>query len=258
MMKFASLSARAVLPLACALTALAAQAAKPPAPSEHVPPPGLYRINDIDSEGKHNLPRGEVLKTEGRRDGASGDETHTSSVFGASGTSQVAGDGRTTMCIPAPKGELPQSMPAVPGCSSAPGVAVPGGMRATMHCAFGDTTITTRRLNQNTWQFESQTVVKQNQAGRGDAVSPMRAMLEAMAANGTPEEKRQAAAQMANLPKMEAQMAGVQRQRAAMAPQMAMARAGAAERGASFDANKPVSEQAVKYTITRIGDKCGG
>ncbi|UUZ55943.1 hypothetical protein LP419_11160 [Massilia sp. H-1] len=99
-------------------------------------------------------------------------------------------------------------------------------MRATMHCAFGDTTITTRRLNKTTWQFESQTVVKQSQAGRGDAVSPMRAMLEAMMEKGSPEEKREAAAQLANLPKMEAQMAGVQRQRAAMAPQMAQARSG--------------------------------
>ncbi|UUZ50464.1 hypothetical protein LP420_11755 [Massilia sp. B-10] len=128
------------------------------------------------------------------------------------------------MCIPEPKGDLPRTMPPVPGCKSAPGVPVSGGMRATMHCAFGDTTITTRRLNKTTWQFESQTVVKQSQAGRGDAVSPMRAMLEAMMEKGSPEEKREATAQLANLPKMEAQMAGVQRQRAAMAPQMAQAR----------------------------------
>lgn len=256
-MTFAPLSARAALPLACALAAFGAQAAPPPQ-SEHLPPPGLYRVNDIDTQGKHNLPRGEVLKTETRRDGKTGDEKITSTVYGASGTSQVAGDGPTTMCIPAPKGALPPSMPPVPGCTSAPGVPVSGGMRATMHCAFGDTTITTRRLSQTTWQFESQTVVKQSQVGRGDAASPMRAMLEAMAANGTPEEKREAAAQMANLPKMEAQMAGAQRQRAALAPQMARARASAAENGASFDDSKPVSESAVKYTITRIGDKCGG
>lgn len=256
-MTFAPLSIRAALPLACALAALAAHAA-PPAPSEHTPPPGLYRVNDIDTRNKHNLPRGEQLRTDTHRDGKSGDEKATTTVFGASGTARAPGEGGTTMCIPEPKGDLPRTMPPVPGCSSAPGVPVSGGMRATMHCAFGDTTITTRRLNQTTWQFESQTVVKQSQAGRGDAVSPMRAMLEAMMEKGSPEEKREAAAQLANLPKMEAQMAGVQRQRAAMAPQMAQARAGAAERGASFDSARPVSENAVKYTITRIGDKCGG
>ena len=42
-----------------------------------------------------------------------------------------------------------------------------------------------------------------------------------------------------------------------MAPQLARARAGAAERGASFDVSKPVSESAANYTITRIGDHGG-
>lgn len=256
-MKSIPLSVRMALPLACA-AALTAQAAQAAVPSEHLPPPGLYRVNDIDSRNKHNLPRGHAMETTIHRAGQSGAESHTTTVFGASGTTHVAGYGSTTMCIPAPKGKLPHALPAAPGCKSAPATAVSGGITATMQCAHGDTTITTRRLNDTTWQFESRMVVKQSQVGRGDAVGPMQAMLEAMAVKGTPEEQAMAKAKLAELPKMKAQMAAVNAHRAAMGPQIAQAKHAAAQRGVSFNSAKPMLEQAAKYTITRIGDTCGG
>ena len=256
-MKQSPLSVRVALPLACMMAAVAAQAATTPAPSEHLPPPGLYRVNDIDSRLKHNLPRDQALQSDARRDSKSGDETRTTSVFGESATMHAAGNGATTMCIPAPKAGLPHKLPAMSGCSSGPPLAVPGGLRFTMHCAHGDTVVNMRHLYKSTWEFENRTTVKASQVGRGDAVSPMRAMLEAMVAKGTPAEKAEAKAHLANLPKMEAQMKAVQAERTAMAPQFAKAGASAAAAGVSYDSSKPVLEKSVKYTITRIGDSCG-
>lgn len=256
-MKQTPLNVRMGLPLACMMSAIAAHAATPPAPSEHMPPPGLYRVNDIDSHLKHNLPHDQALQSDTKRDGKSGDESRTTSVFGESATMHAAGTRATTLCVPAPKAGLPHTLPAMSGCSSGPPLAVPGGLRFTMHCAHGDTVINMRHLYKSTWEFENRTTVKASQVGRGDAVSPMRAMLEAMVAKGTPAEKAEAKAHLANLPKMEAQMKAVQAERTALAPQFAKAGASAAAAGVSYDSSKPVLEKSVKYTITRIGDSCG-
>lgn len=263
-MKRTNLSAPVALSLLCGIATLSpqaatAQAATAHAPSEHFPPPGLYRVNDIASQARHNLPRGHVLRGDAHRDGKSGAEMSTTSVFGGSATTQVAGDGGgpTMMCIPAPAGGLPRALPAMAGCRSAPGAVIRGGLQATMHCAHGDTVITTRRLNENTWEFENRVVIKYSEVGGGDAVSPMRAMLEAVIAKGTPEQRREATAQLPNLRAMETEMKAAQATRAALAPQIAQGRASAERRGLSFDKSKPLQEQVMKYTITRIGPDCG-
>lgn len=258
-MSHSRLAARAAPPLACAVAALMPLAAHAATPSEHMPPPGLYRINDSHSQQKRNLPRGATIQSDHQRDGETGNESRTTTFMQDQGAQKAAGSGGRTMCIAAPRGGLPPTLPATPGCKTGPGVAGPNGMVARMQCAFGDTTITTRRLDAATWQFETQTVVKQSQVGVVPAgAHPMRGALEALAANGTPQERKFAAEQLANMPRMEAQSAALQAQRAAIAPQAAQARAAAAERGIAFDGAKPVSEQSAQYTITRMADKCEG
>ncbi|UUZ55944.1 hypothetical protein LP419_11165 [Massilia sp. H-1] len=124
-MTFAPLSIRAALPAGMCAGGPGCARRAAAAPSEHTPPPGLYRVNDIDSQNKHNLPRGEQLRTDTHRDGQSGDEKATTTVFGASGTGARPAKAAPPCAFPSPRATCRARCRRCPAASPRPASPCP-------------------------------------------------------------------------------------------------------------------------------------
>lgn len=246
-----------VLNLAAVSTMLAAVPVLAASVSEHMPPPGLYRINGMNSQFRHAVPGTEVQRRD-HTDGATGDVTSTHQAGNVQATTHVSGNGPSTMCIPPTRALSPETLPAPAGCPGVLGVAGPNGMVFKQHCSFGDMVTTTRKIDATTWQYETSYTVSSAQAaapvsGQADI---MRQFAENLVANGNEKQRAQGLEALKHMPEFNAQMAAQKAQRAAMAPQMAQMRAQAAAEGIAFPENQPMVEQKAVYTITKIGNTC--
>lgn len=245
------------LQLSCIAAQLAVLPAHAAFVSEHMPPPGLYRVNDLNGEINHAMPGGMDTHVRNHVAGANGDQTRTDRVGATEITMHSAGSGPSTMCVPPVTARTPAMLPAPAGCPPALGVAGPTEVVAKQHCSFGDLVVTTRKVDATTWRYDISYTANESQVGAAPTgANPLRGMFEAMAASGTPEERAAAKESLKHMPEMEAQAAAVNAQRAALAPQLAKARKEAAASGVTFPTGRPIMEHKTSYTITKIGATC--
>lgn len=180
----------------CTLLAAAAAAA---APRASLPEPGLYRIDAVNQ-----------LATDAGRarlaeDGATGTVTaRTQSGGYDSGERVYPGTGPNERCVPAAASFPPPGI-GTP-CTNMATHGSPGNFVHTAQCGPVRVKVTGRQLSKDLWDIVQENVMTPV-AGAPD-LSGMRPLLERMAQHApTAEERAKAAAQLAQLPAMQADMA---------------------------------------------------
>lgn len=237
-----------------AVTAHAGAAARVP---QEMPPPGLYRI-DLDSKMEEKV--GKVGYTiHSRTDGGSGNESTRSVIDGQdSGTRVAKSSAPLTQCIKAGPPVLPPQL-AKGVCKTLSTSRTAEGLVQVAACPSGKVTVRTRRLDEKTWEYLTETDMS---SGTTPNLDGTRTMLE-MAARGasTAGERAQAAKALAELPRAQAQM-DRDRVKAEAALQQALAAARTPQEAAlvrqamaRIHGQVPIQIRA-RTTLTRIADHC--
>lgn len=192
-----------------AMTLLAGRMAlAAPAIEQNLPPPGLYRL---DSASTSSLPApAPANRVDTRVDGASGDIVRRERVGGAdSGEKVYEGTGPVTHCIRPRRisDALYTSAVALASCpDQASQVGADGVLVHTANCAAGMVTLTIRRIDKLTWEYDT---VSATRASDPQAdLAWMRPVLEREAAEGkTPQARARAAQQLHDLPRLQRELA---------------------------------------------------
>jgi hypothetical protein len=180
------------------------------AASERIMPPGLYRI---DMDGVSSGP-GNQYSTSSRVDGATG-KTVTSSRVGNMSAAQrtYKGDGPVTHCISSVN---QWQMPGGPlQCTKQSTRQVGDATEHTASCPTGNVKFTMRRLDENRWEQISE--VNMGSANVPPNLMARKPMLEMAAREAkTPEQRAEAARQLAALPALQKQTEDKRGEAAAM------------------------------------------
>lgn len=161
--------------------------------------PGLYQIDSV-GELTHFQGNAKTRQTENGRTG----DISMSRQMGADGyTRSYSGNGPVTVCV---NPIVPGKIPALPvpsaamttDCTVQSTTPTADGFVHTSVCKSARTTITARRLDNETWEMEHTFQVAQT-AGSMD-MGKVRLALESAAQNGTAEQRERAATALANLP----------------------------------------------------------
>ncbi|RSZ58623.1 hypothetical protein HF313_07695 [Massilia atriviolacea] len=253
------------LTLSLTLPAPPAWAAAAPAPAleQGLPPPGWYRL-DAASTSSVAAPA-PANRVDTRVDGASGDIVRRARVAGADSGEQVyQGKGLVTHCIRPRRtaDALYSSALALASCpDQSSRVGADGVLVHTANCPSGVVTLTIRRIDTRTWEYDT---VSATRAGDPAAdLAWMRPVLEREAAQGkTPEARARAAQQLRDLPRLQRELA--QKQAAvdmAFAKALRNARtpgeADALRAAMAKSGQSAATETRQRVRWTRIGDRCG-
>lgn len=222
-------------------------------PADIFPPPGLYRVN-ADSTTAATV-GGKSTSARTTHDSAKGTTTlQGKRADGSTLSPQVMAGAPNTTCI-APL-QADRRMAPVAGCSGSPGVVGQDSMTFNLSCGSLKMTTVVRKLNDTTWEYRTRTT--DNGSLRGvpgqQDVGGMRAMLEAMAKTGSPEEKAEAAKLLSELGPYEADLKKNAAQHAADRGD-AQRVLDQARREGDLSATAARTTDTVQR-LTRIGDSC--
>lgn len=248
-----------------ALTLLAGGMARAaPAIEQNVPPPGLYRL---DAASTSSLPApAPANRVDTRVDGASGDIVRRERVAGAdSGEKVYEGKGPVTHCIRPRRisDALYTSAVALASCpDQSSQIGADGVLVHTANCPAGVVTLTIRRIDKVTWEYDTVSATRASDPAAD--LAWMRPVLEREAAEGkTPEARARAAQQLRDLPRLQRELAEKQ---VAVNVEFAKALRNAktpgeadAVRAAMAKSGKSVAaEVRQRVRWTRIGNRCTG
>ncbi|MRV74087.1 hypothetical protein GJ700_20470 [Duganella sp. FT92W] len=177
---------------------LAAASVLAATPRASLPEPGLYRI---DAVNQLEMDAGRARLAE---DGATGTVTaRTQSGGYDSGDRVYPGNGPQQRCIPATPAFPPPGIGAP--CTNTATHGSPGSFIHTAQCGPVQVKVTGKQLDKDTWDIVQEHVM--TPAPGAPDLSGMRPLLERMAQHApTAEERAKAAAQLAQLPAMQADM----------------------------------------------------
>jgi hypothetical protein len=118
-----------------------------------MPTPGLYRI---DTDGASARLPSMGMRTELRRDGASGTETDRTIVNGTSSTTVHQGHGPVTRCVTLHNTSAPLTLPSA--CKMQSTSLIKDGLVHKAQCPHGSSTLTIQRLDSDTWEYRTEVV----------------------------------------------------------------------------------------------------
>jgi len=238
-----------------ALLALAAHAG--PVLAQELPPPGLYRVDNVGRSEHQVGPHQAIITTD--EDGASGDQATRSVVAGMdSGRTVHKGAAPVTQCVKAGPPPLPPAF-GKGTCTNQQTRRSAQGMVLVETCQTGKQTLTIRRLDARTWEYVTEMDMS---SGTTPTLDGARNMLQMVAQSAeSPEDRARAAKALADLPRREAQMTR-DRATAEAALQQALAKARTPEEAEA--ARKAIARLHGKVpikitdrtTLTRIADRC--
>lgn len=235
-----------------------------PALEQILPPAGLYRL---DAASTTSVPApAPANRVDTRIDGASGDIVRRERVAGAdSGEKVYEGKGPVTHCIRPRRmaDALYSSALALASCpDQSSRIGADGVLVHTANCPAGQVTLTVRRIDQRTWEYDTVSATRGSDPAAD--LAWMRPVLEREAAQGkTAQARAKAAQQLRDLPRLQGELA--QKQAAvdlAFATALRNAKTPREEeavRAAMEKAGKPVASEArQRVRWTRIGARCAG
>ncbi|NHZ39798.1 hypothetical protein [Massilia aquatica] len=246
-----------------AMTLLAGgMAVAAPALEQSLPSPGLYRL---DSASTSSMPApAPANRVDTRVDGANGDIVRRERVgAGDSGEKVYEGKGPVTHCIRPRRisDALYSSAVALASCpDQSSQVGADGVLVHTANCPAGVVTLTIRRIDKVTWEYDTVSATRASDPAAD--LAWMRPVLEREAAEGkTAQARARAAQQLLDLPRLQRELAEKQVKvnvefskalRNAKTPREAEAvRAAMAKSGESVATQ---ARQRVRWT--RIGNSC--
>lgn len=241
----------------------AAAAAAPPL-EQVLPPAGLYRLDSASTTSTQAPAPAQRVDT--RLDGESGDIVRRERAGGYDSGEQVfQGKGPVTHCIRPRRlaDALYTSAVALAACpDQSSRVGEDGVLVHTANCPTARVTLTVRRIDASTWEYDTVTATPAGEPASD--LAWMKPVLEREAAEGkTAEARARAARQLRDLPRLQRELVEKQAEvdarfaaalRGAKSPQetaavtAAMAKAG----------RKVATEARQRVRWTRIGNSCAG
>jgi hypothetical protein len=235
--------------LATLVTLILSSAAASAIFAQSLPPDGLYRVDIVNTSDT------EMTSSTQAVDGASGDLSVRSidKVGNHTATRVYRGERPNTQCIQ--HGRLPDVPP------SACVAFADGTDRVDARCDALSMKQSWRKIDASTWEITTDVV--QDMAGPGNSPATARAAFEMAAANGTPEQRAEALAQLKKLPELQRQHEDAMAQvRTAMEEQLRTAspeeaaniRRAQAAMGGGTSGTQVRNHIVQRYT--RIADRC--
>ncbi len=225
--------------------------------AQELPPPGLYRVDNV-GQAEHQVgPHSAIIATE--EDGASGDQATRSVVAGMdSGRTVNKGSAPVTQCVKAGPPPLPPAF-GKGTCTNQETRRSAQGVVLVESCPTGQLTLTIRRLDASTWEYVTEMDMS---SGTTPNLDGTRTVLEMAARSAeSPADRARAAKALADLPRREARMTrDLATAEAALRQALAKARTPEeAEAGrqaiARLHGKVPI-KITDRTTLTRIADRC--